>query len=457
MFQSRNPAITADSRLHHRSAIEGTASEIERNFRNLPILHSKIESPLKPKFQVEMQASKPEFKIALDTFLTAMSSDVVKYATHRIQLNLPILDAPVLAALFKEVQAIFKAEPVLLEVESPCIIVGDLHGQMLDLMRILTTFGLPSRQRYVFLGDLVDRGEFSIETLVIVLLLKVLWPTNVFLIRGNHEFGFLCAQFGYMMQMFEAFGDLILYQASVQMFGYIPFAARIDHVILCVHGGIGPQLTNIKVISTIFRPVDNFGEEPVDSLVWSDPADEVDEFEASSSRGTGYLFGTTAARRFMADSGLKVIIRGHECVNDGYKWHFENEVLTVFSASNYCGIVGNQAAVLEVVSSSELKPHQFPPLQWLFRKDVTFRSASNSLAAPRSGASKGCLKISSSASKLRSQQVASSCRSPAGLPRLSESPLAPQEAPGESQEAPASSSMLLPPVQFSSRRRKSTA
>jgi protein phosphatase len=190
-----------------------------------------------------------------------MATDVTKYATRQIPLSLPVLDAPVLTALFRDVQAIFKSEPVLLEVGSPCIIVGDLHGQILDLIRILNTFGLPSRQRYVFLGDLVDRGEFSIETLVVVLLLKVIWPEQVYLIRGNHEFQLLCSQGGYMMQMFETFGDLMLYQASVQMFGFIPLAARIDKVILCVHGGIGPELTDVNVINTIFRPVDNFGQD----------------------------------------------------------------------------------------------------------------------------------------------------------------------------------------------------
>jgi protein phosphatase len=399
-----------------------------------------------------MQGSKPDFKVALDAFLNQMSLDVTKYTTNEIPLSLPVLDGPVLSALFRETQAIFKSEPVLLEVSSPCIIVGDLHGQVLDLMRILSTFGLPSRQRYVFLGDLVDRGEFSLETLVIVLLLKVLWPEQVYLIRGNHEFNLLCSQGGYMMQMFQVFGDLMLYQASVQMFGFIPFAARIDHLILCVHGGIGPELTDVDVINTIFRPVDNFGQDPVDSLVWSDPADNISEFEASTSRGTGYNFGAAAARQFMMGSHLKLIVRAHECVNDGYKWHFNNEVITVFSASNYCGLVGNLSAVLEVITPSNIKPHQFQPLQWLFRKDVTFSNPSSAFSSARPQGIRAPLKISMSASKLKAQQVSSSCR---GLPKLPDSPLCFTDR-GESQEAP-TPTVGLPQMSFSSRRRKSVS
>jgi protein phosphatase len=398
-----------------------------------------------------MDNGKGEFKVALDAFLGAMSSDVNKYATHQIPLALPNLESQTCVNLFREAQAIFKAESVLLEVESPCVIVGDLHGQILDLIRILSTFGLPSRQRYIFLGDLVDRGEFSIETLVVVLLLKVLWPENVFLIRGNHEFDFLCAHGGYQSQVVEMFGDQVLYQASIQMFGFIPLAARIDNVILCVHGGIGPELTDVNVINSVFRPVDTFGQDAVDSLVWSDPADNIAEFEASASRGTGYNFGAAAARRFMTESGLKLIVRAHECVNEGYQWHFNKEVMTVFSASNYCGLVGNYSAVLEVITPDNVKPHQFPPLQWLCRREVNFGQRQNALSQLRTAGSKQTLKVPLLA-KLKGQAVSSSCR---GLPRLMETSLTTPDFTS-TVDAPMSSMSGLPHVQFNSKRRKTS-
>jgi protein phosphatase len=375
----------------------------------------------------------------------SFSLDVMKYSSHQIPLALPVLEPSILGPLFLQAEKIFKSEPVLLQVSSPCIIVGDLHGQILDLFRILNSFGLPSRQRYVFLGDLVDRGEFSIETLVVVLLLKVIWADNVFIIRGNHEFSFLCSQCGFMTQMFETYGDLHTYQAAIQMFGYLPLAARIDEHILCVHGGIGPEVTDIDVIATIVRPIESFGQEALDSLVWSDPSDSITEFEASSTRGTGYNFGAEAVRRFLAESGLQTIVRAHECVSEGWQSHFSDAVYTVFSASNYCGLVGNESAVLEVLTSSLIKPRTFPPLPWLFRKDVAFTSTHPGfLKQPQS---KAVLKMSPSVRK-GLLPISNSLR---GLPRLGDSPLAPD--PGRDDQAQMTLGMAVMKAAETKRRR----
>jgi protein phosphatase len=204
------------------------------------------------------------------------------------------------------------------------------------------------------------------------------------------------------------------------MFAYIPLAARIGDQILCVHGGIGPGLNDINDIKSIARPVETFGRDTVDSLVWSDPSDSVLEFEASSTRGTGYNFGISAVRRFLAQSGLRKIIRAHECVHDGFEGNFSNTVMTVFSASNYCGLVGNQSAVLEIVSATTIKPRQFAPLPWLLRKDVTFSEGKVQLGTAALSRSRG--RIGSGPQPKRIQANINSCRT---LPRLFES----QEAP----------------------------
>jgi protein phosphatase len=313
------------------------------------------------------------FQDVLDGFMNTFREDVDKYATGQASLVLPALPPDFLLDLFRLAQDTFAAEPSLLTVSFPCVVVGDIHGQILDLYRILETFGLPPRRRYLFLGDIVDRGEFSLETLVIVYLLKVIWPEDVYLIRGNHEFTFLCSQCGFMSQTFEIYSDFSIYSAAISSFNYIPLAAVIGGSFLCVHGGLGPDVTDLDQIRNILRPIEEFGNSLVDSLVWSDPSDTVDTFAPSPSRGTGYIFGDRAVSDLLGQSGLQMLIRAHEFVNSGFQTYFNGSTMTVFSASNYCGLIGNQGAVLDIDGGGLWAVRQFAPLPWLFRKNVTFR------------------------------------------------------------------------------------
>jgi protein phosphatase len=271
----------------------------------------------------------------------------------------------------------------MIELISPCIIVGDIHGQILDLFRILNTFGTPGRIAYLFLGDIVDRGEFSIECLVTVLLLKALHPDSVFVIRGNHEFSSLCSQCGFMSQMMEFFQDSNLYHEAVQVFPYIPLAARIDDSILCVHGGIGPSITSLTSISWLQRPIEEFGDDIVDALVWSDPDPSVDRFETSTVRGAGYLFGEAAVTAFLDEAKLTMLVRAHQCIPEGAKELFGGRVMTVFSASNYCGLVGNQAAVLQITAPGVHEIRRFSPLPWLVRDAAHFTGTVREPRLPR--------------------------------------------------------------------------
>ena len=293
-----------------------------------------------------------KYKSLLDLYLNSFKSpDVNLYATRQLVLSLPNVNPIIVGELFEDVRKIFEKEPILLELRSPCIVVGDLHGQILDLIRIITIYGMPSpRRRYVFLGDFVDRGEFSVEVIIIVLALKVIWPDNVSIIRGNHEFQFLCSQCGFMSQMIDFFNDNILFNKCVMAFNYMPIAARIDKKILCVHGGIGPTLKSVSQIGSLRRPIQEFDGELVDCLVWSDPCDDpIEGGFIPSTRGTGYFFNETAVDNFFAnDPEIQMIVRGHECVNDGIEFRFNNKLCTVFSASNYCGLVGNSSGILEI-------------------------------------------------------------------------------------------------------------
>ncbi|OHT17090.1 Ser/Thr protein phosphatase [Tritrichomonas foetus] len=317
-------------------------------------------------------SSNSKYRTLLDAYMNSFSHDVFQYANKQALLSLPNPDQRLIMDLFIDVQKIFEEEPIMLDVRSPCIIVGDIHGQILDLYRILKIFGMPAKQKYVFLGDFVDRGEFSVEVIIIVFILKVIWPDNVKIIRGNHEFEFLCSQCGFMTQMIDFFGDNNLFNYCAKAFGYIPLAARIDYKILCVHGGIGPEFNNLSQIGSLKRPIHDYDNDLLNSLLWSDPSLETDTF-IESVRGTGYFFGEKAVNDFLANTKIQMIVRGHECVTEGVEFHFNEKICTVFSASNYCGLIGNSAGVLEMTGPMKYKIRKLPPLPWLLRANVMFR------------------------------------------------------------------------------------
>jgi protein phosphatase len=283
--------------------------------------------------------------------------------------------------LCRAVESLLQKEPSLLELSSPCLIVGDLHGQIFDLLRILLAYGDPSRSRYLFLGDLVDRGEFSIEVVIVVFLMKVIWPSQVFIIRGNHEFSQMCSKCGYLTQMLEVY-NFPAYQATLDVFAWLPMAAVIDSNVLCVHGGLGPDIQDLSSIRNLPRVIDDFGNRAVDSLVWSDPSPRVALFEPSVERGSGFVFGMEAVNQFMAATGIELIIRGHQCVEQGFEYSCQGKVLTIFSASNYCGIICNKAAVADLGPGLCPRIRQFEPLPWKKRGEVVFKVAETSKADP---------------------------------------------------------------------------
>jgi protein phosphatase len=321
------------------------------------------------------------FRSAFRTFMSQFPSDIAKYAGGQVPQSMPVFPSDFVISLFRQVGQHFSAEATVLEVTPPCIVVGDLHGQVLDLVRILTRYGDPGGWRYVFLGDLVDRGEFSVETLVLVFLLKAIWPTDVFVIRGNHEFASLCSQHGFLSQVLSVY-TFSVFQAATDAFAHLPLAAKIGKA-LCVHGGIGPAIENIAAIREIPRPADDFTEAAIAELVWSDPSDDVSMYEPSETRGAGCVFGESAVTQFLTASNLEVLVRAHECVLDGYRWQFAKRVLTVFSASNYTGTVGNNAAVAEVTESGGIVTHQFPPLPYLPRAAVALKSTQVHVELPK--------------------------------------------------------------------------
>ena len=281
-----------------------------------------------------MDKTKANFQTIYQCYKTLFSIDVSEFEQQKMRLSLPVVPIPILSQICDEVHNLFAAEPMVLNISGDVVVVGDLHGHILDLFRIMKKFGSPSKQNYVFLGDLVDRGEFSIETVTAILLMKILWPTHVNLIRGNHEFLQMWKSCGFLNEVTNLYGCDDPIHDFVRVFSVVPVAAIVNGRNLCVHGGIGPDLTSLSQLEELERPISDFNFEPLLSLLWSDPVNGQEGFK-KSSRGSGYFFGEKETKKFLDDNHLDLLIRGHQCTDEGVDFMFDNRLVTVFTCSNY--------------------------------------------------------------------------------------------------------------------------
>ncbi|KAF1994062.1 Metallo-dependent phosphatase [Amniculicola lignicola CBS 123094] len=213
---------------------------------------------------------------------------------------------------------------------------------------------LSGQQNFVFLGDFVDRGYFSLETFTLLMCLKAKHPDRVTLVRGNHESRQITQVYGFYEECQTKYGNASVWKACCQVFDFLALAAIVDGKVLCVHGGLSPEIRTLDQIRVVARAQEIPHEGAFCDLVWSDPED-VDTW-AVSPRGAGWLFGDKVSSEFNHVNGLQLIARAHQLVNEGYKYHFKDkDVVTVWSAPNYCYRCGNVASIMNL--EEDLKPN----------------------------------------------------------------------------------------------------
>ena len=157
--------------------------------------------------------------------------------------------------ILKTVRDIFIKQPVLLELRPPLTVCGDTHGQYHDLLRIFDLGQYPPHTNYLFLGDYVDRGRQSIETVTLLFCYKILYPNNFFMLRGNHECSYINRLYGFYDECVEQYNPT-MWKDFCDVFNYLPIAAIIDDKIFCIHGGISPELNSLDDIRNITRPIE---------------------------------------------------------------------------------------------------------------------------------------------------------------------------------------------------------
>ena len=269
-----------------------------------------------------------------------------------------------------EAQKVFSHQDRLLKLIGPTVVVGDLHGNLHDLLRIIRKGGNPEITQYLFLGDYVDRGQYSIEVVILLFAFACQYPRSFFLLRGNHEFRKMNSKYGFRENTIES-GYSDCYEPINEAFDYMPIAAIINHSYFCVHGGISSHLHNLEDIEKTPVPLPEEGSLMLEDLLWSDPNPSAIMFQ-QSDRGIGSHYGYLAAAAFTSKFKLKSIIRAHQFIESGIKYNFDNLVITVFSASNYSQENPNPSCFLQIRQTDHIDPILLLSIPFLERKNAHF-------------------------------------------------------------------------------------
>jgi len=251
-----------------------------------------------------------------------------------------------LKALCTAVREIFLSQSALLELEAPLKICGDVHGQYHDLLRIFEYGGFPPESNYIFLGDYVDRGKQSLEVVTLMFGFKVKYPENFFMLRGNHECASITRIYGFYDECKRRY-NIKLWKQFCDVFNCFPVCGLIDEKIICMHGGLSPELTNMDQVRRLVRPTDVPDTGLICDLLWADPDKDIAGW-AENDRGVSFIFGPDVVSSFLQRQDMDLVCRAHQVVEDGYEFFAKRQLITIFSAPNYCGEFDNAGAMMTI-------------------------------------------------------------------------------------------------------------
>jgi serine/threonine-protein phosphatase PP1 catalytic subunit len=298
------------------------------------------------------QANQANFINFINHLLTFNKQMELFKIQNPVENNTPFrfnISSRVIIKLCELVKPILQNEPNILELEAPLNVFGDIHGQFADMIHFLEITGLPPNQKFLFMGDYVDRGNNSIEVCALLFAMKIIYPNNVQILRGNHECPEVNSLYGLLNECETRFGNdaKLVFNKINEVFCVLPLCAIINNKIFCVHGGISPDLKSLNDIKMINR----CGKIPekglVCDLMWSDPSNSANRW-GKNSRGVSYTYNSVAINAFLKYNKLQLLCRAHQLVSEGYKFFGNDKMITVFSAPNYCGNCGNDGAVMKI-------------------------------------------------------------------------------------------------------------
>ena len=349
-------------------------------------------------------------QFVLSCFKQITSIPYEKLTEPGYTILLPKFEKQLISNIISQTLDVLKTGHAVQNMTGSAYVIGDLHGNFFDLIRIFSKSGYPPFSKYIFLGDYVDRGTMSIEVITILFALKILFPSQIILLRGNHEFPAINSRYGFLASIMDMYGDNELWTQFNSVFEYLPVAALLNDKILCVHGGISAKIKSVLHLQELQLPIT---ENPlVTDLTWSDPSTN-NLFFNQNHRGKGSTFGIQALMTFLDQNKLDMLVRSHECV-DAYKKFFNDKLLTIFSSSNYTGCK-NRAGYAYFNADSELTITVLEALDSNPEDDLSYY---NAYQEKKNDEQKMKLIKSKSIEFLHSplslQRVASSIRRPAG-------------------------------------------
>lgn len=333
----------------------------------------------------------------------------VGYQTKNGNL-IPSFDEKLLVDLCSEAQETLMNESNILDINDDVIIVGDIHGNFHDLLRILKFVQL-NDQKVLFLGNYVNHGNFSLECMTLLFALKVMYPNKFYLIRGSHEFDSMCSQYGFkdeicnshsskktirtnnnendpsqINQYDEYYSNCKnlnfykytskLYHAFIKTFSYLPIGAIVNKTTFCVHGGLSPLFTKIDSLNTMIdRPIYNFEDNQLLSdLLWSEPFHNVHYLFDKKASGRGNFFNRECVSNFLNENSLNRIIRSNQYSQNGLIKSFDDQCITVFSSSAFDKkYQDNCSSVLQLFQNDDtIQITTFPPIKRLEKSEAVY-------------------------------------------------------------------------------------
>ncbi|UVC49799.1 Serine/threonine-protein phosphatase PP2A catalytic subunit [Theileria orientalis] len=274
-------------------------------------------------------------------------------------LNGEVVPEPIIVKLCEKAKEILIDESNILMIKTPITVVGDIHGQLYDLKELFRIAGSAPNTNFLFLGDYVDRGYYSVESVTLIVSLKVRYRDRVFIIRGNHECRQITQVYGFYDECLRKYGNSYIWKCFTDLFDFLPLAALIENKIFCPHAGLSPSIDSLDHIRKLDRIQEVPHEGAMCDLLWSDPEERTGW--GLSPRGAGFTFGYDITKAFNQTNGLDLIARAHQLTMQGFQWSQDKNVVTIFSAPNYCYRCGNQGAILEIDENLNFTFVQFDP------------------------------------------------------------------------------------------------
>ncbi len=338
--------------------------------------------PIPPLPEIE-----PESEELVNMFLNCLMRPK-EWSMNKVEGNF-MFKSELVVALARECQAVLETQPIVLRLRSPVKIFGDIHGQFQDLMRFFDLWRGPTEPGlggdidsfdYLFLGDYVDHGRRSLEVVCLLMALKVKYPNQLHLLRGHHEDIATNSVNGFSEECAERLCEKSespssAFRAINSVFEWLPLAGVVERRVMCVHGGIGSSFGRVEDLKRLARPLEVVHEprtvehQLVLDVLWSDTTNNDEELGVKADNvrdpnctGSIYKYGPDRVDQFLKNNKLDMIVRSHECVMDGIERFAQGQLITVFSATDYCGKYKNAGAMLVMQKNYEIVAKLIYPL-----------------------------------------------------------------------------------------------